>query len=170
VPIGNFVTRTAQPKVSELDRVDGRRRMMVKADVQEGVLANDKVKEFQAALPDLGLDPRISLEFKGEDEDQREAGQFLMRAFAVALFVMAGGKGLTRDPMRSGDGGGDPNHSVDNAVMLVGGRAGGLVSGQHVNVTGSDLHHATVINTAMRAVGVDASLGEISGTVDELFG
>ena len=88
----------------------------------------------------------------------------------VALFVMEGGKGLTRDPMRSGDGGGDPNHSVDNAVMLVGGRAGGLVSGQHVNLTGSDLHHATVLNTAMRAVGVDATLGEISGTVDELFG
>jgi hypothetical protein len=88
----------------------------------------------------------------------------------VALFVMEGGKGLSSDPMRSGDGGGDPNHSVDNAVMLVGGRAGGLRSGQHVSLAGRDLHHATVMNTAMRAVGVDAQLGEIAGTVDELLG
>lgn len=89
----------------------------------------------------------------------------------VALFVMEGGKGLTRDPMRSGDGGGDPNHSVDNAIMLVGGRGGGLRSGRHVNLTGRDLHHANVFNTAMRAAGVPATLGEFTTNLDdELLG
>jgi hypothetical protein len=87
----------------------------------------------------------------------------------AALFVMEGGKGLTNDPMRSGDGGGDPNHSVDNYVMLVGGRAGGLRSGQHVSLAGRDLHPAAVMNTAMRAVGVPQDLGDITDRVDELL-
>ena len=87
----------------------------------------------------------------------------------VALFAMEGGKGLTDDPMRSGDGGGDPNHSVDHYVMLVGGRAGGLRSGQHVSLAGRDLHPAAVMNTAMRAVGVEESLGDITDRVDELL-
>jgi len=87
----------------------------------------------------------------------------------AAMFVMEGGKGLTPDPLRSGDGGGDSNHSVDNAVMLLAGRSGGLQSGQHLDLTGEDLHPAVVMNTAMRAVGVDETLGEISGTLDVLF-
>lgn len=88
----------------------------------------------------------------------------------AALFVMEGGKGLADDDQRSGDGGGDPNHSVDNAVMLVGGRAGGLAPGQHISVSGRDLHHGVVFNTAMQAVGADVQLGEIEGTLDELLG
>ncbi|MDQ3034013.1 MAG: DUF1552 domain-containing protein [Myxococcota bacterium] len=87
----------------------------------------------------------------------------------VAVFAMEGGKGLTRDDQRSGDGGGDPNHSVDHALMMIAGRAGGLRSGQHVVLTGRDLHPAVVLNTALRAMGVAGTLGEITGTVDELF-
>lgn len=88
----------------------------------------------------------------------------------AALFVMEGGKGMTADSQRSGDGGSDPNHSVDNAVMLVGGRAGGLAPGRHLSVAGRDLHHGVVFNTAMRAVGAEVPLGEITGTLDELLG
>jgi hypothetical protein len=87
----------------------------------------------------------------------------------VGVFAMEGGKGLTDDPQRSGDGGGDPNHSVDNVVMMVAGRAGGLVSGRHVVLTGRDVHPTAVLNTAMRAVGVTSTLGEITATVDELL-
>src|SRR3546814_17498908 len=35
------------------------------------------------------LDPRSNIEFKGEDEEQKEASAFLGKAFAVALFLMA---------------------------------------------------------------------------------
>lgn len=87
----------------------------------------------------------------------------------AALFVMEGGKGMTDDPLRSGDGGGDPNHSLDHSVMMLGGCAGGLRPGQHLNLTGRDLHHGTVINTAFRALGVPERLGEVTGTIDELF-
>lgn len=87
----------------------------------------------------------------------------------VGVFVMEGGKGLSNDAQRSGDGGGDPNHSLDNSVMLVAGRAGGLKPGKHVNLSGQDRHHGVVFNSAFRALGVPGQLGEISGTVDALF-
>jgi hypothetical protein len=88
----------------------------------------------------------------------------------AALFVMEGGKGLADDPQRSGDGGSDANHSVDNAVAFLAGRAGGLAAGQHVNLKGQDLHPAKVITTAYQALGIEPTLGEISGAIEQLFG
>ncbi|NUP08981.1 MAG: DUF1552 domain-containing protein [Polyangiaceae bacterium] len=66
-------------------------------------------------------------------------------------------------------GGGDSSpHSTENMVMLVSGRAGGLNLGQHLPAAGA--HPSAVLNTVLRAVGVDATLGEVSGTVDSLVG
>jgi len=60
-------------------------------------------------------------------------------------------------------------HSVERMVLLVGGRAGGLAPGRHIDATGS--HPANVLVSAMQAVGHDGdTLGEVSGTVPELFG
>lgn len=81
---------------------------------------------------------------------------------SAVVFCMEGGKGG-----RAADGGGDQNHSTDNMVMLLGGRAGGLQAGQHV-VAPADTHVAAVMNTAMRAVGVSETLGEIDGYVEGL--
>ena len=89
VPIGNFVTLSPRPKVSVINRTDGRRVMTAKADVAPGVLADDKVQALRAWLAQAGLDPRIDVAFKGEDEEQKEAQAFLVKAFAVALFIMA---------------------------------------------------------------------------------
>jgi multidrug efflux pump len=47
------------------------------------------VRKLRAWLAEAPLDPRVNVEFKGEDQDQREAGAFLIKAFGVALFVMA---------------------------------------------------------------------------------
>ncbi len=88
---------------------------------------------------------------------------------SAAVFMMEGGKGLARDAQRSGDGGGDPNHSCDNMLCLVGGSAGGLVPGQHIDLSGADRHPAVVLNSALRAVGVNRELGEITGVVPGLF-
>jgi multidrug efflux pump len=90
IPLSNFVTREARPKTSELRRTDARRSMTVKADVLPGVLADDKVRELRAWVKkDAGLDPRVEVTFKGEDEEQAKAQAFLGKAFGVALFLMA---------------------------------------------------------------------------------
>lgn len=89
VPIGNFVTMTAEPKVGKIRRIDGQPSISVRADVTQGVLPNDKVQELRAWLQDAGLPQQIESTFKGEDEEQQEAQAFLVKAFGVALFIMA---------------------------------------------------------------------------------
>ncbi len=60
-------------------------------------------------------------------------------------------------------------HSVDQMVMLVAGRAGGLSPGQHID--GAGQHPARALVSAMQAAGHQGdSLGEVSGNISELFG
>ena len=89
VPISNFVERVAKPRTGQLSRVDAVRVMTVRADVLPGVLADDMVRQIRAWLPGAGLDPRVEVEFRGEDEEQKAAQAFLQKAFGVALFLMA---------------------------------------------------------------------------------
>jgi multidrug efflux pump len=89
VPIGNFVQRAAVPRIGTINRADSRRVLTVQADVPESVLPNDKVTEIKHWLKTAQIDPRISIEFKGEDEEQRKAEAFLIKAFGIALFIMA---------------------------------------------------------------------------------
>jgi multidrug efflux pump len=89
VPLSNFVTRLAKPRVGTINRSDGRRVMAVEADVEEGLLPDVKVREIKEWLAQADFDPRLEFTFKGEDQEQREAETFLLKAFGVALFVMA---------------------------------------------------------------------------------
>ena len=89
VPISNFVELSAQPKVGTISRTDARRVILIKAGVEDGILANDKVKEISAWLKTANLDPRVKVKFKGEDEEQKKASEFLSKAFGVALFLIA---------------------------------------------------------------------------------
>jgi hypothetical protein len=60
-------------------------------------------------------------------------------------------------------------HSVDRMVLLVGGRAGGLAPGRHIATPGE--HPGKVLITAMQATGHQGdALGEVTGTIPELFG
>ena len=89
VPISNFVKRVPRPKVGKIDRIDGLRVLTVQANVAEGVLVDDKVREIGALLAAAPIPPGVDWSFKGQDQEQREAQDFLTRAFAVALFIMA---------------------------------------------------------------------------------
>jgi multidrug efflux pump len=89
VPIGNFMAREAAPRVGDLQRTDGNRVMNVSADVDDDVLSDDKIREIEQWLASADWDPAVDVAFKGESEDQREAEEFLQRAFAVGLFLIA---------------------------------------------------------------------------------
>lgn len=90
VPISNFMTRVAAPRVGSLERTDGIRTMTVAADVEDGVLADTKVRELEQYFAGVeDWNPAVSVAFKGELEDQREAEEFLRGAFTAALFLMA---------------------------------------------------------------------------------
>lgn len=54
--------------------------------------------------------------------------------------------------------------------MLLGGRAGGLHAdgvGQHID--GAGRHPTAILNTALAAVGVPETLGEVPGMIEELL-
>ncbi|HEY9163146.1 MAG TPA: efflux RND transporter permease subunit, partial [Magnetovibrio sp.] len=89
VPLSNFVIMHPQPKVGTVSRTDSRRVVLIKADVEKGLLADNKVHEIQAWLAQANIDPKISIRFKGEDEEQAKAKAFLTKAFGVALFLIA---------------------------------------------------------------------------------
>ena len=89
IPIGNFVERRARPRTGTLRRKSAMREITVRADVLPGVLADDKVREIEEWIAAEGIDPRVEWTFRGEDEEQRRAREFLSRAFGIALFVMA---------------------------------------------------------------------------------
>ena len=90
IPLSNFVRRVPKLQTRELRRTDAKRSMTVKADVQPGILADNKQTEIRSWIEnDAGLDPGIKITFKGEDEEQKKASAFLSRAFGIALFLMA---------------------------------------------------------------------------------
>jgi len=89
VPISNFISRHAKHKVGNIKRVDGRRVLAVRADVMPGVLADDKIKEIRSWMEKNHPDPKVQYVFRGQDEEQKAAESFLVKAFFVALFLMA---------------------------------------------------------------------------------
>ncbi|WP_299197907.1 efflux RND transporter permease subunit [uncultured Amphritea sp.] len=89
VPMSNFVELQPAPKTGVLKRVDSRRVITIQADAEEGKLVNDLVVAMQKRLTLHRFDPQIRLTFKGEDEQQKETGEFLVSAFGTALFLMA---------------------------------------------------------------------------------
>ncbi|WP_083232468.1 efflux RND transporter permease subunit [Endozoicomonas atrinae] len=89
VPINNFTTREIAPKVDSIKHLDGKRTVSVGANLAEGALLNDLLPELKAKLDTLDVPQEVSFTIKGQNEDQQESSQFLIKAFAIALFVMA---------------------------------------------------------------------------------
>lgn len=97
VPISNFVSRVAEPRVGTIERSGGMRVMTLAADIDptatnaagDPLLASDVINDLRPAIAALDLDQRVMVTFEGEDEDQAEAAAFLGNAFAVALFLIA---------------------------------------------------------------------------------
>jgi hypothetical protein len=76
---------------------------------------------------------------------------------SVIIFTAEAGHGLQLNDGSSQN----QTHSVENMVMLMAGRAGGLNPGEHVNANRA--HPATVLITAMQAAGYQGNtLGDVS--------
>lgn len=91
VPISNFVKRVPKQAVGTINRVDQRRSISVKADLPPEINTSEKVEAMKTWIANNTekLDPRVRVNFKGEDADQREAQEFLGKAFLGAMFLIA---------------------------------------------------------------------------------
>ncbi|VUD52636.1 Multidrug resistance protein MdtC [Thalassocella blandensis] len=88
VAASTFVKLVPAQRVDKVQRVDGRVYTRVMADVEEGVLADDKVKEVRAWLEENPLDKGVHVDFRGANEEQENSMAFLATAFGLALFLM----------------------------------------------------------------------------------
>ncbi len=89
IPVSHFVERLAKPRVASIERKGGQPVYSVLSDLVPGVLPAEKIPGLREAFTGPDWDPRVSVTFRGEDEDQQTAQNFLARAFVVALFIMA---------------------------------------------------------------------------------
>ena len=89
VPVSSFVERSAAPKIDSIRRMDGKRVVSIKANLIPGAQLVKELPLLQAQFPELGIDPSVEIAIKGQNEDQQESEDFLVKAFGIALFVMA---------------------------------------------------------------------------------
>jgi len=88
VPLSNFVSIQPVPKTGTITRVDTQRVITVQANMAEGFIPDTQLKLLQEELVNGEQDPEVSITFKGEAEEQQEAGIFLATAFITAIFLM----------------------------------------------------------------------------------
>ena len=88
VPISNFVQRNPAPNVDAIQRQDGIPVEYLRANVVDGVLADDVVNEMETWLEQQNLDPRLDIKFRGANEEQADAIAFVGIAFGMSLLLM----------------------------------------------------------------------------------
>ena len=88
VPISNFVSLEPMQKVSTIRRVDGIPVKEVRANVAPGVLADDKVREIEEWISTQTWHPELNIKFRGANEEQQGAMDFVGVAFSLSLLFM----------------------------------------------------------------------------------
>jgi multidrug efflux pump len=88
VPITNFVRMEPAPGTGVINRINGRPAYRVEADTAEGYQLNERLERLEQALQHAGLPEGVDYAFRGQAEDQAEAGGFLTTAFLVSVALM----------------------------------------------------------------------------------
>lgn len=92
-PVANFVKRVPAQKVQTISRIDGNRAVTVEADIEDGLVVATQIERLRqwvdANVAEAGLSPALAVSFTGEDEDIREAEDFLGKAFLVSIALIA---------------------------------------------------------------------------------
>jgi hypothetical protein len=84
---------------------------------------------------------------------------------SAVFFMPEGGHGTQLNDAYSEN----QTHSVEQMVLLLAGRAGGLQSGRHIDASGFHPVHALI--SGMQAAGYEGdTLGEVTGNIPSLFG
>jgi multidrug efflux pump len=91
VPVSNFISRKAVPKVANIERRNGVYVMPVAANLTnlpEGVFVADIVEELQAWIAEQPFPETASVAFGGAEEQMGDANAFIMQAFGAAMFLI----------------------------------------------------------------------------------
>ncbi|WP_309605195.1 efflux RND transporter permease subunit [Phenylobacterium sp.] len=89
VPASYFVKRLPSQQVTQIQRREGQRMVLIQANAIKGVAANQKIAELKPWIAKAAIDPEVHVRFTGADEEGQNAAKFFMVAMAVSLFLMA---------------------------------------------------------------------------------
>lgn len=88
VPVSYFIKRVPAQQVTQIQRRDSQRLVLVQANTVEGVAANQKIAELRPWLEKAPLDPAVTWKFRGADEEGAQAVQFFIVAILATIFMM----------------------------------------------------------------------------------
>ncbi|MEM7639923.1 MAG: efflux RND transporter permease subunit [Pseudomonadota bacterium] len=88
VPLSQFVERKPAQKVTKIERRDGKRIVLVRANAIVQGEGAAKVEELKGLIAAANIDPAVDIRFEGADEDAAEAEAFFGIAALSALFLM----------------------------------------------------------------------------------
>jgi CzcA family heavy metal efflux pump len=88
IPLVDVATIEVRGGSGSIRHKDRARVVSVTANAAEGYLADNLLKEAQTRLEALELPPGYEIAYTGEQEDQKEAGDFLAKALLAAVFLI----------------------------------------------------------------------------------
>ena len=88
IPISNITTKSYRDSVPNINKLNGKFAFVVKANTDYGVNTDQKVDEIEKWLADQKWSEDLKFKFRGADEEQKEAGDFLSKAAVAALALM----------------------------------------------------------------------------------
>ncbi len=88
IPISNITTKSYRDSVPNISKLNGKFAFVVKANTDYGVNTDQKVDEIEKWLADQQWSEDLKFKFRGADEEQKEAGDFLSKAAVAALALM----------------------------------------------------------------------------------
>jgi multidrug efflux pump len=88
VPASYFIKRVPAQQVTQIQRREGLRLVLIQANTVTGVAANQKIAALKPWLAKAPIDPEVRVKFTGADEEGADAAKFFAVAMAVSLFLM----------------------------------------------------------------------------------
>ena len=87
VPVNSFIRRVAKPRVDSIQRVDMKETVFILANTEEGFLVDDQTQIIDEWI--VGhTDSSVDIRFRGANQEQAKAAEFLSTAFTLAMSVM----------------------------------------------------------------------------------
>lgn len=88
IPVSNFITRKAVPKVGTITRTNGNYSMGVAANLEEGISTAEKVTEVREWQATQEWPAGLAFVYGGADEQTNETNAFMAKAFVAAMFLI----------------------------------------------------------------------------------
>jgi len=89
VPVSYFIKRLPAQQITQIQRREGQRLVVVQANTIDGVAGNLKIAELKPWLAKAPIDPNVTTKFVGADEEGNKAAVFFMVAIVATIFMMS---------------------------------------------------------------------------------